>query len=352
MLVSSSCIRCPLNKTRRQVVGPEMATPNPRVLFLGRDPGEVEDKTGRPLHPTAPSGGLLRRMVQEAGIRDEWCAWDNVVHCHTPKNRGPRADEVLACSTWVRLVLGELRPEIVVVLGQEAMEAVTNAATYKPKKPLYLLGEWHGRELPVNLQYKLVAAYHPSGALRNSTIRRALAADLRVVARMLGVTSTRPEYTAPRPDCFAKEVVALDTETSKAGRALVVGLAYHCGDCGQIHGMAVPPAALRSYYFGDLHVVMHNAPFDMAVLEAEGLHSLQLEVEDTMVLAGVLGWRRFTGGSLGLKELAAGMLGLTWPTLADLGDPEDADPMELEHYCIQDAVATLMLWELGEEAEL
>ena len=341
MIIAPNCNRCTLSKTRNMVVHPELP-PTMKVLFIGRDPGAVEDRLGTPLHPDAPAGGLLRKLIADVGIPHEWCGFDNMVHCHTVDNKGPKKEEVNACRVWHRMVMGQLVPScIVVLLGQEATEAYVNPLDYRPKKPMFPIGE------QFNIREGVYCVPHPSAALRNGAQRRELRRRLKMVAEVLGVFRPEPDFDLCPVDHSG--AVAVDVETSMAdGSLLGVGLAWRVGlRCCAMWVPIERVAELEDLLLSARKVIMHNARFDLKVLSTAGI-TVKCEVEDTYVMAHVLRRDQFVGG-LGLKELALADLGVQWDGLDELGPPEELEQEVLQHYCLCDCVATLMLHQKYEE---
>lgn len=345
---------------------PEAGTP--RLLIVGRDPGETEDKTGIPFHPKAPAGQLLRTSMAALNLLPV-SAFTNSVHCHTPNNRGPKADEVMACQPWLLMDVRRAKPDLILALGQESLEALLNWTDYKPKKPRYPIGEWHGQLVGSFLNTPVMAAYHPSGGLRNSKLRRAMMGDLRKAAEYLGVVGPKPcdtwrifDLDKPgRPAPHRGDTLGVDIETDQSGNILGVGIAVR--DPAMVEwdppGTPVPVVALYfpwrkdcpdflSWYFEDQTLVFHNAKFDVPILEAAGVHIHESQVHDTILMAYVLR-RSQTVGSIGLKELAAADLGLSWPTIEELGLPDEMTLEQVAEYCCQDAAASLLLYEKYEE---
>ena len=340
-LISPTCQRCGLAATRNVVVQPD-APPTLRVLFLGRDPGGKEDVGPLAGHPfIGPAGQLLRRMVRDIGIPPAWVGYDNVVHCHTPKDRGPTAIEVVSCGVWVDVVLARLQPEIVVPLGQEALEAVMNRESYNPKHPKWKLAAVSGQELRLSRgRIVVVPAYHPSAGLRNGNSRRELAKALRKVKELLGVEDNEPmslpyvEMVDRLPPGVGE--VAMDVEWGRDGKVLVVGSAWREGERICVRAIAPSEGA-------DIEcAILHNAPGDVTKLASVGIRPAA--VHDTMLMAyGVRDDQRY--GSLGLKELALAKLGLSWGTMEELGLPEDMAVEVRDRYCLNDTIATLLLKE-------
>ena len=348
-LIAPGCSRCGLALTRYQVVQPTLP-PRMRVLFLGRDPGQVEDRMGLPFHPTAPAGKLLRRLIAEVGIDSAWCGFDNAVHCHTPKNRGPKADEVLVCSFWRDFVEKGIPKtlEFIVPLGQEALEALMRPDEYHPKKPLQTLAEVRGQVQDGDHGRKILPMYHPSAALRNSLYQRLLMVDLVHLAELLGINRHLPqyqEYMGWWPPIAG--MVALDTETTRDGMLLGLGMAWR-GPDGWVWAWYTESLDLMRAILQTLPPetsVMHNSYFDIEVLRQARLWGGSQEApHDTEVMAQLLG-KRETVGSLGLKQLALADLGYSWPGIPEFGHPAEMTYGSRSKYCMRDAVATLELAE-------
>src|SRR3712207_3587945 len=70
LLLSKSCQRCDLWRNATQTVfgeGPEHAP----VMFVGEQPGDKEDRAGRPF--VGPAGQLFQELLEEAGIDRTRC---------------------------------------------------------------------------------------------------------------------------------------------------------------------------------------------------------------------------------------------------------------------------------------
>jgi uracil-DNA glycosylase len=182
-----ACRGCDLYKTATQVVfgaGPKRA----RVMFVGEQPGDQEDRQGEPF--VGPAGALLDKALADAGIPRDQVYVTNAVKHFKWEPRGkrrihkkPRASEVAACRPWLEAELRAVRPEIVVCLGATAAQSLLGA-TFK------LMRE-RGQVVASLLAPRVVATIHPSSVLRapDSEGRRAaygmLVSDLKVVAKSL-----------------------------------------------------------------------------------------------------------------------------------------------------------------------
>jgi uracil-DNA glycosylase family protein len=181
------CRGCDLYKTATQVVfgaGPRKA----RVMFVGEQPGDQEDRQGEPF--VGPAGALLDKALEDAGIpRDEVYVTNAVKHFKwEPRgkrriHKKPRASEIKACRPWLEAELRAVKPAVVVCLGATAAQSIFGSQ--------FKLMQQRGQVLPSTLAPQAVATIHPSAVLRapDSEGRRAayemLVADLKVVAKAI-----------------------------------------------------------------------------------------------------------------------------------------------------------------------
>jgi uracil-DNA glycosylase len=181
------CRGCDLYKTATQVVfgaGPKKA----RVMFVGEQPGDQEDRQGEPF--VGPAGALLDKALEDAGIpRDEVYVTNAVKHFKwEPRgkrriHKKPRASEIKACRPWLEAELQAVSPAVIVCLGATAAQSVFGSQ--------FKLMQQRGRMQPSTLAPQAVATIHPSAVLRapDPEGRREaydmLVADLKVVAKAL-----------------------------------------------------------------------------------------------------------------------------------------------------------------------
>ncbi len=116
-LEASACVRCRLSQGRTQVVF-GVGNPNAGVMFIGEGPGYYEDKQGEPF--VGAAGQLLTRLLAGIGLRREDVYIANVVKCRPPGNRDPLPDEIEACRPYLAGQLENIRPRLVVTLGNFA----------------------------------------------------------------------------------------------------------------------------------------------------------------------------------------------------------------------------------------
>jgi DNA polymerase len=117
-----ACRRCGLAATRQQVVVGR-GNPNARLLLVGEAPGAEEEACGQPF--VGRSGRLLEAMLAAAGLdseRDLYIA--NVIKCRPPGNRKPSRTEIEACRPWLERQITLVRPQLVLLVGATALEAL------------------------------------------------------------------------------------------------------------------------------------------------------------------------------------------------------------------------------------
>ncbi|WP_225835328.1 UdgX family uracil-DNA binding protein [Streptomyces sp. NK08204] len=190
---AAGCRGCPLHRDATQTVFGEGDT-DARVMLVGEQPGDQEDRQGRPF--VGPAGKLLDRALADAGIDPSEAYVTNAVKHFKfltqtePRKRrihkSPTLREMTACGPWLAAELALVEPELIVVLGASAGKALLGSS--------FRVGETRGTVLERELHgrpERLVPTVHPSSVLRarDDEDRRAayagLVADLKVAARAL-----------------------------------------------------------------------------------------------------------------------------------------------------------------------
>lgn len=181
---AACCEGCDLFRNATQTVfgeGPERAT----YVLVGEQPGDQEDRRGHPF--VGPAGRVLNQGLEEAGIAREDVYVTNAVKHFSFQLRGkrrihqkPTAAEVTACRPWLDAELAVVRPEVVVVLGATAAQALLGRT--------FRVTRHRGEPVPLG-DALAVATIHPSAVLRAPDRDAAYAGfldDLRVAARLPG----------------------------------------------------------------------------------------------------------------------------------------------------------------------
>jgi uracil-DNA glycosylase family protein len=178
------CRGCDLYRDATRAVfgeGPVRA----RVVLVGEQPGDQEDRAGRPF--VGPAGRILDRALADAGIdRDEVYVTNAVKHFRYTRqgkrrlHKKPDVAHIVACSPWLTAELDRVKPDVVVVLGAVAARSLFGAS--------YRVTEQRGEPVELPDGTVAVGTIHPSAVLRSDdrdTAYDGLVADIRRAASLL-----------------------------------------------------------------------------------------------------------------------------------------------------------------------
>ena len=180
---AAGCRGCHLWRYATQTVFGE-GMKKARVVFVGEQPGDKEDRAGRPF--VGPAGRELDRALDEVGIDRGEVYVTNVVKHFAFEERGkrrmhrtPKRFEIEACKPWLEEELRQVHPEALVLLGATAAKALLGSS--------FRITRERGRPLDSDLAELVLATAHPSSILRQRTDeeRRLFTEDLQVVAEAL-----------------------------------------------------------------------------------------------------------------------------------------------------------------------
>jgi uracil-DNA glycosylase len=184
---AARCRACPLWQHATQTVfgeGPAKA----ELLFVGEQPGDAEDKEGRPF--VGPAGRVFDDALAEAGIDRKGVYVTNAVKHFKWKARGkrrihqkPNAAETAACRPWLDAELEVVSPSVLVALGATAAQALLGRG--------FRVTQQRGVPVESDLAPNVVATVHPSSILRapdeaaRSEAYAAFVADLKAAASLV-----------------------------------------------------------------------------------------------------------------------------------------------------------------------
>ena len=159
---AAGCKACPLWKTGTQTVFGE-GSPKAEVMFVGEQPGDQEDKEGKPF--VGPAGRLLDTAMEEAGIDRSAAYVTNVVKHFKWKAQGKRRihqkpswSEIAACFPWLEAELALVKPRVLVCLGATAAQALLGRQ--------FRVTQHRGEPVESDLAPVVIATVHPSSILR------------------------------------------------------------------------------------------------------------------------------------------------------------------------------------------
>ena len=192
-----SCKGCDLYKNATQTVfgeGPKDAS----VMFVGEQPGDVEDRLGRPF--VGPAGRMLDKALAEAHIPREEVYVTNAVKHFKFIQRGKRRlhqkpviRQVISCRPWLQAELGIIHPKVVVCLGATAAQSMLGRIVRVTKERGKFLDGDSGATVFITIHPS--AIYRLRGEGERQEEYRHFVADMKSVQRRL---YSREEHDSSR----------------------------------------------------------------------------------------------------------------------------------------------------------
>ena len=156
------CQDCPLWANATQTVF-GAGDPHARVMLVGEQPGDEEDKKGLPF--VGPAGRLLDRALEAAGVERAHLYVTNAVKHFKWQLRGkrrlhktPAQREIDACHQWLEGEIRTVKPHVIVALGATAAKALIGAQ--------FKVSVQRGQFVESPLAPYVFATFHPSALLR------------------------------------------------------------------------------------------------------------------------------------------------------------------------------------------
>lgn len=159
---AKSCQDCPLWANATQTVF-GAGDPHARVMLVGEQPGDAEDRKGLPF--VGPAGRLLDRALEAAGVEREHVYITNAVKHFKWQLRGkrrlhktPAQREIDACHQWLEREIEAVKPKVIVALGATAARSVIGKD--------FKVSVMRGKFVDSPLAPHVFATLHPSALLR------------------------------------------------------------------------------------------------------------------------------------------------------------------------------------------
>ena len=166
------CRGCDLYRNATQAVfgeletGADRAKPKVAIMMIGEQPGDQEDRQGRPF--VGPAGKLLDRCLEDAKIDRSKVYVTNTVKHFRWEPRGklrihkkPSMTEIHACRPWLDAELETVGPKLIVCLGAVAAQSLLG--------PKFRITQSHGEVQRAEGLPPIIATLHPSAILRART---------------------------------------------------------------------------------------------------------------------------------------------------------------------------------------
>ena len=339
------CSRCPRLCVSRSRVVPSKGPTKARILIVAQAPGRQEDAAGVPL--VGRSGQQLDRLLKlHAGVDAATVRMTNVVKCYPERDRKPTTREIRECREWLINEIIETDAEIVVTLGDVALQALV---------PGEHLSQVHGQVIASMLselprQVVVFPTYHPSATNYNANLKPILIEDFKRLGAHLSGKPARVGRDGWRFGTL-REIMqeghgayAIDYETTQPlvdghfapSLAEPIGIAVARRVGRAVVATYEPPRVIADFKpileAEGVERVAHNTKFERMVSLRAGV-DLGL-THDTKIMAHLLGLP-----SSRLKDLSGTLLDVRQTRF------EEWDGVDPTYPC-QDAAYTLMLYEL------
>jgi uracil-DNA glycosylase len=138
-------------------------------VFVGEQPGDQEDKLGRPF--VGPAGHLFDKALEEAGIDRAATYVTNAVKHFKWQARGkrrihqkPNWAEMTACRPWLEAELAVVKPRVLVLLGATASQSLLGRQ--------FRVTQNRRKLVESDLAEAVTATIHPSAILRGEPAQR------------------------------------------------------------------------------------------------------------------------------------------------------------------------------------
>ena len=183
---AKGCEGCHLSQLGSQTVfgeGPDDAD----LMFVGEQPGDQEDKLGRPF--VGPAGRLFDEALESADIDRSQTYVTNAVKHFKWQARGkrrihqkPNWTEMTACRPWLDAEIAVVQPRVLVLLGATAAQSLLGRQ--------FRVTQNRRKLIESDLAEFVTATIHPSAILRGEPEQREaelarFVDDLRFVASLL-----------------------------------------------------------------------------------------------------------------------------------------------------------------------
>jgi len=273
------------------------------IGFIGEAPGLWEARARRNF--VGKSGEELDAYLWPLRLPRSRCYIDNVLACHPPGDRNPLSEEIKGCRERLLINIEKAHPQVIVplgafatkfFLGQDADLAAEHGIPHRWVTPAKEISELDGTIVPT---------WHPARVLHgDSFFMQHIKDDIAMAVGILRGEKPKahiqdahpnPAYSSVTSPAHLQRVlaganvIAMDTETLPDGIPYFVSLSVLPGVAYVVKVERGSPLlellALHSSRRG-VKTVLHNALFDLVVLEKMGIRPAN--VEDTMVMAYLL----------------------------------------------------------------
>ena len=167
---------CRLKNNSKNLIMGDGDTNSP-IMLIGEAPGKIEDESESTFQ--GEIGSLLNKMLLAINIRREDVYTTYSVNFRPPEDRKPTAQEIKRYSIFLKEHISIINPEIVILMGSTAMEAITNLNKISIER-----GKW--KEIILNNKtFPLIITFSPSYLIRFPENKRYSWEDLKKIRQKI-----------------------------------------------------------------------------------------------------------------------------------------------------------------------
>jgi uracil-DNA glycosylase len=167
-----NCRRCDLHLARKQAI-PGQGGMNPRLVVVLPPPGYDEDEANTPI--SGEGADFLNKWLGAVGLTENQVYLTNSVKCRAPGTRPPFPAERDCCGVFLEEQIDLLKPEAVLLLGEEALAMVDRDGNLEGRR---------GTPFFQNNRFYLVT-YDPLQVLQDGNLKRPAWEDLKILRDFL-----------------------------------------------------------------------------------------------------------------------------------------------------------------------
>ena len=163
--------------------------PRASLMLVGEAPGRQEEEQGRPF--VGQAGKNLDEFLALVEMERGALYIANSVKFRPTKqgasgrlsNRTPARGEIARFNPWLAEEIACVRPLVIASLGNTALGAVMAACGAEGKPPV--IGDVHGRPLPLSAGVTLFPLYHPASIIYRRELKPVYEQDVRALKAYL-----------------------------------------------------------------------------------------------------------------------------------------------------------------------
>lgn len=176
------CQRCPLHKTRANIVfGQGYA--KAKLMIIADAPGSEDDQLETPVQ--GDPGDLLEKMLSAIGLSRENVYITTLVKCFPGGDAGPAENEIKTCLPFLFRQIEIICPKVICTMGMQATQALLHSrkSIFQMRGRFYNFNDLCSSKLKDKIV--IMPSLHPSLLLKNSELKKASWQDLQMIQKKL-----------------------------------------------------------------------------------------------------------------------------------------------------------------------